>query len=217
MLCRPGFNYNPYYTDDSSYSESEAYQANKKEKWKKIDVNISIATTAIDKEKSVFEKVEEKVVNYSEQAEVKKSYESRSFPASKPNDGIFRNYDNKPKQEITTTTGYAPRINEENSKFGRPKTDFAFGVKAPIEPGKPDSWRNPEMKPIPTSDRKENDHGLEFSGEPPKRKFYNLNKNNTPVQDPLKPKEKEIAKPSKDAWDENVKSTVRENPWYRNK
>ena len=200
--------------EEKKQNKGKKKKSKNKKEWKKIDANIKIATTEVEKEMNMFEKVEEKVISYSEQNEGKKFYESR-FPVSKPTDGIFRNFDNKPRVEPITTSKYAPSRSDDNVKFGRPKPEYAFAVKPADSDGKPEGWRNPEIKSTPIVFRKESDSGQEApSGDGPKRRFFNLGKNSA-AQDPLKPKEQETQKPKTDVWGEDVKPTEKANAWRK--
>lgn len=170
----------------------------KKDKWKQLETHIKIATTEAELEKNIFEKTEEKVMPFDHGE--KPRYE-RSFPVSKPGDGMFRNYDNKPKVE---SSPFVSKNSDEGVKFGR-KMDSNFPVRSTEDNEKPFNWRSA------ADEKKETEGSTGGPSEPPKKKYFNAKKQ---TQDPLKPVEQDQKKPNEDVWGEKVK-TERANAWKK--
>ena len=202
-----------------------------KAKWKQMDAKLSVATTELDSQTNVFQVVEEKevVVTYSDRPK-----QEKSFPFAKPGtEGIFRNFDNKPR--AVEQSAFAPKATEEGVRFSRPRPEaaeegvrFARAKPENAEEGvrfsrpkqesnfpprnsedttKPIAWRNADGV------KKDEDTVGEAHGEAPKRRFFNKSKGNTNI-DPLKPQEEAKKTPAEDVWGDNVKPP-KQNAWKK--
>ena len=189
-----------------------------KAKWKQMDAKLSVATTELDSQTNVFQPVEEKevAVTYSDRPK-----QEKSFPFAKPGtEGIFRNFDNKPKavepSAFASKTGEEgvrfsrpkPEGTEEGVRFSRPKQESNFPPRNNEDTSKPIAWRNAEAL------KKSEEAAQEGPEEVPKRRFFNKNKGGTTSNDPLKPQEEEKKAPAEDVWGDNVKPQ-KQNAWKK--